>query len=168
MNFHTRLRKLQTKNGLTFKAIADACGVSYQTVQQWCKDDGTYPKIENLEALAGVLKTTPWFLLFGIYASGEAPIKRPFPPLTDEAEELIQCVVRLDGDDSYSRELFDSVKGLLSIALRDKRPEDAQAGLDLPSLTSQMIKEGEQHAQDVLARDLPSGEKHEPPKRRGR
>jgi transcriptional regulator with XRE-family HTH domain len=168
MNFHARLRKLQTKNGLTFKAVADACGVSYQTVQQWCKDDGTYPKIENLEALAGVLKTTPWFLLFGIHASGEAPIKAPLPPLSDEAEELIQCVVRLDRGDPYSRKMFDAVKGLLLLALNVEHKEDAQAGLDLPSLTDQLLTEGEQHAQDVLARDLPSGEKHEPPKQRGR
>lgn len=168
MNFHARLRKLQSKNDLTFKAVADACGVSYQTVQQWCKDDGTYPKIENLEALAGVLKTTPWFLLFGIHASGEAPIKSPFPSLSDEAEELIQCVVRLDRGDAYSRKILEATKGLLSVALHPERKEDAQAGLDLPSLTDQMLEEGEQHAQDVLARDIPSGEKHEPPKQRGR
>jgi transcriptional regulator with XRE-family HTH domain len=168
MNFHARLRKLQSKNDLTFKAVADACGVSYQTVQQWCKDDGTYPKIENLEALAGVLKTTPWFLLFGIHASGEAPIKAPFPALSNEADELIQCVVRLDRGDPFSRKVFESLKGLLLLALHRERPEDAQAGLDLPSLTDQLLQEGEQHAQDVLARDLPSGEKHEPPKQRGR
>ncbi len=167
MNFHARLRKLQARNGLTLKAVADACGVSYQTVQQWTKDDGTYPKIENLEALAGLLKTTPWFLLFGIHAAGEAPNKDHFPSLSDEAKNLIQCVAHLDRGDSYSRKMFKSVQGLLSLALQDKHNEDAQAGLDLPSLTDQMLEEGELHAQEVLARDLPSGEKHEPPKQRG-
>lgn len=166
MNFHARLRKLQAKNDLTFKAVADACGVSYQTVQQWCKDDGTYPKIENLEALAGLLKTTPWFLLFGIHASGEAPIKAPLPALSDEADELIQCVARLDRADPYSRKVFESVKGLLLLALHREGMEDAQAGLDMPSFTDRMLAEGERDAQDVLARDLPSGEKHEPTKQR--
>lgn len=168
MNFHARLRKLQAKNDLTFKAVADACGVSYQTVQQWCKDDGTYPKIENLEALAGLLKTTPWFLLFGIHASGEAPIKAPLPPLSNEAEELIRCVARLDRGDSHTEKVFKAVKGLLLLALPREGMEDAQAGLDLSSLTDQMLQEGELHAQDVLARDLPSGEKHESPKQRSR
>jgi transcriptional regulator with XRE-family HTH domain len=168
MNFHARLRKLQSKNDLTFKAVADACGVSYQTVQQWCKDDGTYPKIENLEALAGVLKTTPWFLLFGIHAAGEAPIKTSLPPLSDEAEDLIRCVARLDRGDPHTGKMLEAIKGLLLLALHEERLEDAQAGLDLPTLTDQRIKEGERHAQDVLARDLPSGEKHEPPKQRGR
>lgn len=167
MNFHKRLRKLQSDNGLTFKAIADACSVSYQTVQQWAKDEGTFPKIENLEPLAGVLKTTPWFLLFGIHAGGESPNKDPFPSLTDEAEELIQCVARLDRGDAYSRKVFESVKGLLLLALVAKQTEDAQAGLDLPTLTAKRLEEGEKQAQEILARDLPSGEKHEPPKRRG-
>jgi transcriptional regulator with XRE-family HTH domain len=167
MNFHKRLRKLQADNGLTFKAIADACSVSYQTVQQWAKEDGTFPKIENLEPLAGVLKTTPWFLLFGIHAGGESANRDPFPPLSDEAEDLIQCVMHLDRGDSYSRKLFEATKGLLLLALQDKRPEDAQAGLDLPTLTAQRLEQGEKQAQEILARDLPSGEKHEPPKRRG-
>lgn len=167
MNFHARLRKLQTKNGLTFKAIADACEVSYQTVQQWCKDEGTYPKIENLESLAGVLKTTPWFLLFGIHASGETPINDPFPFLSDGASDLIQCVARLDRADSYSQDVFKSIKGLLALALRHEQSQDAQAGLDLPALTDQRLGEGERQAQEVIARDLPSGEKHVPSKRRG-
>jgi transcriptional regulator with XRE-family HTH domain len=167
MNFHARLRKLQTKNGLTFKAIADACGVSYQTVQQWCKDEGTYPKIENLESLAGVLKTTPWFLLFGIHAPGEAPINDPFPFLSDGANELIQCVAHLDKGDSHSQEVFNSIKGLLVLALLGNQPQDAQAGLDLPALTDRRVREGERQAQEVIARDLPSGEKHVPTKRRG-
>jgi transcriptional regulator with XRE-family HTH domain len=167
MNFHKRLRKLQAENDLTFKAIAEACSVSYQTVQQWAKDDGTFPKIENLEPLAGVLKTTPWFLLFGIHAGGEAPINDPFTALSDEADELIRCVARLDRGDSYSRKVFDAVQGLLLLALQNKQPEDAQAGLDLPTLTDAMTEEGVRHAQEILARDSPSGEKHEPPKRRG-
>jgi transcriptional regulator with XRE-family HTH domain len=167
MDFHARLRKLQSKNGLTFKAIADACHVSYQTVQQWCKDGGTYPKIENLEELAGVLKTTPWYLLFGIHATGERPINDPFPSLSSEAVELIQCVMRFDRGDSYTRDLFTSAKGLLLIALDRQLLEDAQAGLDLHALTDQRIAEGERQAQEFIARDIPSGEKHEPPKRRG-
>jgi transcriptional regulator with XRE-family HTH domain len=167
MNFHARLRKLQAKNDLTFKAIAEACGVSYQTVQQWCKDDGTYPKIENLESLAGVVKTTPWYLLFGIHAAGESPNRGPFPDLSDEAENLIQCVIRLDKGDARSRSALVMLTGLLTLALDKKESEDAQAGLDLTIRTDQRLDEAERQAQEILSREIPSGVKHEPPKRRG-
>jgi transcriptional regulator with XRE-family HTH domain len=171
MNFHKRLRKLQGTSGLTFKAIADACGVSYQTVQQWAKDDGTFPKIENLEPLASVLKTTPWYLLFGVHATGESSNRGQLPPLSDEAEELIQCVIRLDGDDGLTRKLFEAHTGLLLLALAHKLPDDAQAGLDMPPLLpspDQDLVEAERHAQDVLSRGHISGGKHAGPKRGGR
>lgn len=168
MNFHKRLRKLRDASGLSYTAIADACSVKYQTVQQWAKDDGTYPKIENLEPLAGVLKTTPWFLLFGVHAAGESPNKGPLPILSDEADELIQCVLRLDGGDELSRKVFDAHKGLLLLALERKRPEDAQAGLDLTAQIDQSVAEGERHAQDILSRDQSSGGSHAGPKRGGR
>lgn len=170
MNFHKRLRKLKSDSGLSFTAIAEACSVTYQTVQQWCKDGGTYPKIENLEPLAGVLKTTPWYLLFGIHAGGESPIKDPFPALSDEANELIQCVIRLDALGDLARKAFVLHQGLLLLALDKKTQDDAQAGLDLSHQTgdpAQLLAEGERHAQEVLARDQPSGERHAIPKRRG-
>jgi transcriptional regulator with XRE-family HTH domain len=168
MNFHKRLRKMQAGSGLTFKAIGDALGVSYQTVQQWCKDDGTYPKIENLETLAGLFNTTPWFLLFGVHAAGESPMRGHFPILSDEANELIQCVIRLDGGDERTRKVFEATQGLLLLALQNKQPEDAQAGLDLPALTDQRLSEGERLAQDVLSRDQSSGGSHAGPKHGGR
>lgn len=165
MNFHKRLRKLQAANGLTYKAIADACGVSYQTVQQWSKDDGTYPKIENLESLAGVLKTTQWFLLFGIHATGEAPIKEQLPSLSDEAEELIQCVIRLDKAGGLARKSFIFHTGLLSLLLADESRKDAQAGLDLAGRserTAQELAEAERIAQEVMSREQPSRGAHGP------
>jgi transcriptional regulator with XRE-family HTH domain len=170
MNFHKRLRKLISDSGLTNKAVADACSVTYQSVQQWAKDDGTYPKIENLEPLAGVLKTTPWYLLFGIHAGGEAPIKGGLPPLSDEADELIQCVIRFDKAGELARKTFALHTALLLLAFEAEHPEYAQAGLDMPSLTDHpapKLDEAEQHAREVLARDQPSGVKHAVPKRRG-
>lgn len=162
------MRKLQAKHGLTFKAIGAACGVTYQTVQQWAQDDGTYPKIENLEPLAEVLQTTPWFLLFGIHAGSEAPNSDPFPNLSDEANELIQCVIRLDGASDLSRKAFPMHTGLLLLQLPEERIEDAQAGPDMPTRPdqrAQQIAAGEAVAQEVLARVQPSGSKHAGPKR---
>lgn len=156
MNFHKRLRKMQADNDLTFKAIAEACGVSYQTVQQWASDDGTYPKIDNLESLAGILKTTPWFLLFGVHAAGESPMKGQSPSLSDEAEELIQCVIRLDRAEKRVRKIFSATQGLLLLALEGIKSEDAQAGLDLATqpTTRDLLAAAEGEAQDVLSRGV--------------
>lgn len=168
MNFHKRLRKLQIRHELTFKAIATACEVSYQTVQQWAKDDGTYPKIENLEPLAAILKTTPWFLLFGIHAGNETPNSDPFPDLSDEAEDLIQCVIRLDKGGDLARRYFVLYSGLLLLQLAEERTEDTQAGLDTGGQsrsTAKMLSDAERIAHEELARVQPSGSKHAGPKR---
>lgn len=165
MNFHKRLRKLQAANGLTYKAIADACGVKYQAVQQWAQDDGAYPKIENLESLAGVLKTTQWFLLFGIHAHGETPIKEVLTPLSDEAEDLIECVRQLDKAGGLARKAFKLHTGLLSLLLADESRKDAQAGLDLAGRserTAQELAEAERIAQEVMSREQPSRGAHGP------
>jgi transcriptional regulator with XRE-family HTH domain len=43
------------------KALADLCGVSWQTVQQWEKEGGTAPKRDRIEAVAKALGvTTEW------------------------------------------------------------------------------------------------------------
>lgn len=170
MNFHKRLRKLKSETGLSYQAIADACGVSYQTVQQWAKDDGTYPRIENLEPLAGTLKTTPWFLLFGIHTSGEAPIKERLPSLSDEAEELIQCVIQLDRVGGLSRQFIKLHTGLLSLLLAEESRKDAQAGLDSEGQnerSAQDLNDAEQIAQEVMSRGQTSRGGAHGPKRGG-
>lgn len=172
MNFHKRFRKLKSDSGLGYQAIADLCDVSYQTVQQWAKDEsekGTLPRLEKLEALAGALKTTPWFLLFGIHASGEAPIRRQLTPLSDEAEELIECVRRLDKAGDLARKTFALHTGLLLLQLNEERREDAQAGLDSEGLTkqsTQVLTDAERTAQEqVVSRDQTSRGKHAGTKR---
>lgn len=170
MNFHKRLRKLKSETGLSYQAIADVCGVSYQTVQQWSKDGGTYPRIENMEPLAGALKTTPWFLLFGVHAPGERPIKEQLPSLSDEAEELIQCVRQLDKAGGLAREFFKLHAGLLSLLLAEESRKDAQAGLDLAGRkeqSTQDLTEGERIAQEVMSRKQTSRGGAHGPKRGG-
>lgn len=167
MNFHKRFRKLKSDAGLSFQTIAQLCDVSYQTVQQWSKDEnekGTLPRLEKLEALAGALKTTPWFLLFGIHASGEAPIRGQLTPLSDEAEELIECVRRLDKAGEVARKTFTLHAGLLLLQLNEERAEDAQAGLDSEGLTkhsAQALSDAERTAQEqVVSRGKTSRGKH--------
>lgn len=130
MNFHRRLRKLRADHALSYQAIGTACGVQWQTVQQWCKDGGTYPRIENLEPLARLLKTTPWYLLWGVEAVGNPPNTEGKPPLTDEAESLIEEVLRLDGQSGLARKMFPIVRSLLHIAEDSAGAQNHAHGMD--------------------------------------
>jgi transcriptional regulator with XRE-family HTH domain len=95
MDFHKRLRRFRKDLDLSYQAIADACEVKWQTVQQWCADDGSYPKIENLEPLARLLKTTPWYLLFGVEIGANSSNSGQDTPLSDEASELVERIIEI-------------------------------------------------------------------------
>jgi transcriptional regulator with XRE-family HTH domain len=129
MDIHKRLRKFRKDLDLSYQAIAEACGVKWQTVQQWCKDEadgGTDPKLANLEPLAKILKTTPWYLLFGVEIGVDnSPNRGQNPILSDEADELIQCVMRLDAPDSQVRKTFAYTLGILEIVERLGSVQDA-------------------------------------------
>jgi transcriptional regulator with XRE-family HTH domain len=141
MNFHKRLRRLRAELGLSYQTIGDACDVKWQTVQQWCKDDGTYPRIENLEPLARLLKTTPWYLLWGVEAVGNPPNNEGIPPLTDEAESLIQEVLRLDGQSGLARKMFPIVRTMLALA--GESSEDKNHATGKHEITMQQVREAE-------------------------
>src|SRR3546814_444922 len=77
MSIHQRIKERRLKLGLTMKDLAKASGASsWQTVQQWEKEDGTAPKRLRLEKVAEALQTTPEYLL-----SGEADSTNPGWPL---------------------------------------------------------------------------------------
>jgi transcriptional regulator with XRE-family HTH domain len=71
MNFqlktiHTRIKERRLALGLSMQQLAEMSGVSsWQTVQQWEKEDGTAPKRGRLDAVAAALETTPEALMFG-------------------------------------------------------------------------------------------------------
>jgi transcriptional regulator with XRE-family HTH domain len=153
MDFHKRLRRLRREKGLSYQSIADACGVKWQTVQQWCKDGGSYPKVENLEPLASLLGTTPWYLLFGVDGTGVMKDTRDKPLLSDEAEDLISCVSRLDGLGDVARKTFALHTGLLLLSLRYEGKEDAVTGHNL-------LDRAEQEAKELLSRTLPAEDEH--------
>lgn len=149
MDFHKRLRRLRKDKNQSYQKIADACGVKWQTVQQWCKDEsegGTYPKIENLEPLARLFETTPWYLLWGVEAAGSIPSNEGKPVLSDEAEDLIKEILRIDGAGGIARKTFALHKGLLLLFPHKETSEYGEADRAL-------LDEGEQIARDVLARE---------------
>jgi len=80
MNIHRRIYQLRTEKGLSMEALAERVGVTWQTIQQWEKEDGTAPKRTRLQKVADELSTTPEYLLNGTEpALLEWPFKRIDP-----------------------------------------------------------------------------------------
>lgn len=66
MDIHKRIKQKRLDLGLSMKELAERIGVSsWQTVQQWEKEDGTAPSRKRLQKVAEVLKTTEEWLLWG-------------------------------------------------------------------------------------------------------
>lgn len=57
-DIHARIKRLRQAKQLSMEALADLVGVTWQTVQQWEKPDGTAPKRTRLQAVADALGTT--------------------------------------------------------------------------------------------------------------
>jgi transcriptional regulator with XRE-family HTH domain len=64
MNIHEKILHLRTTNKMSQQALADAIGVSYQTVQQW-ENGKTAPSRKRVDAVAKALNTSVEHLLFG-------------------------------------------------------------------------------------------------------
>jgi transcriptional regulator with XRE-family HTH domain len=157
MNFHKRIRKLRKERDLSYQAIATECGVSWQTVQQWCKEEGgTYPKVENLETLAGLLGTTPWFLLWGVDHAGNLSNTDQNSPLSEGAEDLIRWVTRLDGIGDQAKKFFPILTQILQVADSFTLPQNETTGIDefrrAEKDLSEAMKEGQTHAPRRKAR----------------
>jgi transcriptional regulator with XRE-family HTH domain len=74
MSIHSRIKNRRLKMGLSsHKALADLCGVSWQTVQLWEKEGGTAPKRDRIEAVAKALGVTSEWLLTGQEIAGAQP-----------------------------------------------------------------------------------------------
>jgi phage repressor protein C with HTH and peptisase S24 domain len=66
MSIHARIKQKREALGLSMEKLAELVGVkSWQTVQQWEKEDGTAPKRDRLKTVADALGVTPEWLLFG-------------------------------------------------------------------------------------------------------
>lgn len=66
MSIHQRIRQKRVERGFaSHKELANAIGVSWQTIQQWEKEGGTAPKRDRMQRVAEVLGTTPEWLMTG-------------------------------------------------------------------------------------------------------
>lgn len=71
---HERIARRRAELGLSYEALGEQLGVSWQTVQQWEKE--TAPKRTRLSDVAKALQTTPEFLLLGTEEKSEPTYPR--------------------------------------------------------------------------------------------
>lgn len=62
---HQRIKKLREDKGLSQETLGRAAGVTYQSVQEWEREDGTAPSRKRLKAVATALGVTEQYLLSG-------------------------------------------------------------------------------------------------------
>lgn len=82
----------------------------------------------------------------------DSSIRGRFDALSDEAKLLIECIERIDGRSDMARKAFRMHTGLL---LLSARPSSVQHS----SASTELIAEGEQEAEEIIARNItPEGE----------
>lgn len=93
-DIHSRIKALRIARTMSMQALAEAVGVSWQTVQQWEKPDGTAPKRTRLAKVAKALRTTVTFLnegatgIYGAPTANEVP-PPPYVPANDVIAQIV-------------------------------------------------------------------------------
>lgn len=106
-NIHTRIKALRLGRKLSMQALADACQVTWQTVQQWEQPNGTAPKRARLEAVAKALGTTTSYLISGLYpeASEQHRVEQPRPTYKRESSAVAEIMAMLESTDEVGRSM---------------------------------------------------------------
>jgi transcriptional regulator with XRE-family HTH domain len=132
MSIHSRIKSRRLAMGFTsHKALADALGVSWQTVQLWEKEGGTAPKRDRLEAVAKVLGVpSTWLLQGGVLVKTDNTLVHPDatftfanakqPPVHVEyifatQEEIHLLTLFRTADDRERSELMDRLNALKKV-----------------------------------------------------
>src|SRR4051812_21110527 len=94
--WNKRVASRREELGLSKAEFARRCGVSAPTVNDWENGDIKELSGPKLLKICDALKLDPWEVLTG-RRQLNAPIREVKSSLSDEAELLIRCVMRLDG-----------------------------------------------------------------------
>jgi transcriptional regulator with XRE-family HTH domain len=93
---HARIKRRREALGISLKALADLVGVSWQTVQQWEREEGgTAPKRERLATVAQALNTTPEELLFGFDGAAKTA-ETSAPAVADLSRDALEVARAFD------------------------------------------------------------------------
>lgn len=92
-SIHQRINRLRVAKRMTLEDIAKRVGVSWQTVQQWEREDGTAPNRGRQQAVADALGISVAYLLTGSGTTGAEPV--PADNAYDlSTQESAPCEVR--------------------------------------------------------------------------
>lgn len=109
-DIHSRIKELREQRGLSMEALAKLIGVSWQTVQQWERPDGTAPKRTRLEQAAQALGTTTTYLMTGAHQANSYPtgsnvvaMEQPAQAYTHSNKTIAEVVAILEQTDEKGR-----------------------------------------------------------------
>lgn len=96
MSIHRRIKERRKALGLSMQALALAVGVrSWQTIQQWEREDGTEPRRKTLTKVAHALGVSEAWLMWGdapavMHAREPSATYTPGPPAIGDLRQLVQ------------------------------------------------------------------------------
>ncbi len=77
-SIHSRIKRLRIEKGLSQAELATAAGVTYQSVQEWEREDGTAPARKRIGLVAAALGVKPLTLITDVIElEDEAAIDLP-------------------------------------------------------------------------------------------
>jgi transcriptional regulator with XRE-family HTH domain len=128
--WNKRVASRREELGLSKAEFARRCGVSAPTVNDWENGDIKELSGPKLLKICDALKLDPWEVLTG-RRQLNAPIREVKSSLSDEAELLIRCVMRLDGLGSRASQMFAHHTSLLELAEQMMGMQDAEVVREL-------------------------------------
>lgn len=156
--WNKRISARREEMGLSKSEFARRCGVSAPTVNDWENGDIKELSGPKLLKICEALSLDPWEVLAG-KPRANPPKREVNQPLSDEAELLIQCVLRNDSQSDLVRKTFALHADLLNISLSQYLSHDSTTGHEL-------LEQAEREAEALLTNTLHSGVKHAANKRR--
>lgn len=128
--WNKRVAARREELGLSKAEFARRCGVSAPTVNDWENGDIKELSGPKLLKICDALRLDPWEVLTG-RPQLNSPIREVKSALSDEAELLIRCVVRLDGLGYRASQMFAHHTSLLELAEQLMGMQDAEVVREL-------------------------------------
>lgn len=110
MTIHHRIKERRLALGMSLQTLGEKVGVSWQTVQQWERPDGTMPLRKRRERLCEALEVTPEWLETGqeTPAQPEVPAGTTLTPLN--VNEALQVEYYRNLTAEQQRDLLETMR----------------------------------------------------------
>ena len=128
--WNKRVSARREEMGLSKAEFARRCKVSPPTVNDWENGDIKELSGPKLLAVCEALEVDPWFVVTGT-SRFEPPKREANSLLSEVAQLLIQCVLRLDGLGEIGKKTLTAHLTLLSIAEQALGMQDAEVVREL-------------------------------------